>query len=353
MVTLHDPPPPPPYKPPKPQGKADREVHIVTSIVFISVIFSLVVLTGPASSDPPLTNDEASEIVGEFFDALQAKDIDAALALTDLDLTDQHLEFLRPEIIADDWQVTTIAAAGTESSSGADVTVILEFDGESDSGVMEVGKTDDVPHIKMPLNETRVESERAFDWITVNGEAVEPTEFDSIFLLPGVYDFGSEAAGRHAVFPDTELSAGETVNLPDPSEYTDAAQRLVEADLDRCAEWAFPVPRGCPAGLEYFEDDLPNLHDVTDLDWEIVEYPQVSTDDGVYFFTVNTVEAGSVEVSGSAFYRADSGETGERQAFHLRCEINTGYFDMAIDADGEGYFPGLAPGYDSECEFIQ
>jgi hypothetical protein len=294
--------------------------------------------------------EDPADVVEDYFAAIVAKDVDAALALVDRDGTGVPIGaqavFLDPGAIADGWRLESAVEEFRDDEEGAArVEVMLASRHGSATGELLLVTSEDRPwRLYSPLVPVEVPaSPLAFfqaNGLTVPLDAVRPQQF---WLFPGLYEFypqlppGVTGPDLEPVmaFP-TVASHRPTARDPRPRRVAPgrlsatgpvlaAVEQQLAGLLDECADFSTPEPHGCPFATDG-EIDTPDGHRVRDpeqLDWRVTGYPSVSLvddrpDDGLQQpgFWVVAETSGAVELTGSGI-----DTDGRRVSFTVECDV--------------------------------
>lgn len=348
------------------QNAGDR-MRWATAGLVVALVGSWFVVAWWTSREPDLA-PAAEAVVEDFFDTLLDGDPEGALSYTDLDPDRLTPEFLRPELVGEDWTVAAVEAGEPGppeprtspyiwASSQVEVSVTVEFDDTSATGELVVARAeeDGKVFIASPVNFAGVNALRTLRDVRVNGQAVTPVGYASLPLLPGVYDFDTADSHRIAVFPDTELSIDETTTAPDPAKLIEPIQQALDARADGCAEATGLAAPDCGADLETEDDeDVPPLVSPTDIEWKVTEYAQITLtpESGTPSVLVgHTGTDGTFEITGSAVYRDTPDPPEHRHRFHVTCTYTIISFGPVITPDGSvDFLDAHRPNFSTQCE---
>ncbi|THV42402.1 hypothetical protein [Glycomyces buryatensis] len=336
---MADPTSKPPTAPKSGPDRARREFRVTVWVVVVSLVLTCTAFIWRHQYESDFSRI-AEETVTSYFEALQDKDIQSALALTDYVPDPSHPEYLDPEVIGEDWSVGRVETVGTSEAAElpmgvtaeATVDVDLDFDGQTETGQFTVREGANGPYIMDPAtNMFILEAGVSRDFVQVNGLAITGSTVE-LTVLPGVYDFGAEA-GRVALFPGDDPPADATATPPlNPGDFAEVAHNTATNVIEDCATQSVPEPivgtasawDSCPFGIDQLELDLfmMGLWDPFDVEWTVIEYPEWRLEvDANGVLVANSIAPLRMEVSGHAFYRDEPEGEKYRHAFHLACDF--------------------------------
>ncbi len=255
--------------------------------VWIAAIAALALIAAGAVTWTVVRDHPAETVVKDFFAALQAKDVDAALALVAEsgmpDGTQPHL--LVPEAVGDGWELTGTEVEGRETIA----SVTAEFD--TPDGVQHgryelESEPDGTWTLEDPFVSVRAGTDvirylQANDAVT----AIDATA-STVVLFPGVYRLYPDVPGvvdaydtrPVALFGDAAFEVPGLGMSPEP-EAVASVQQDVHDRIAACLDAAQPAPDDCPFGLldgTNVTADEGDLDTFTEAEWGLEAYPDLS-----------------------------------------------------------------------------
>lgn len=244
-----------------------------------------------------LKDHPAETAVRDFFAAVQAKDVEAALALEGTEA--EPGDFLVPEAVSDDWELSDTELV--EDRRGYSPVVEAEFSipGGTVTQTYKVSRIKDGPwELFAPLVTVQLEISptayfQANDAIVsvanlgVDGSAQTERTFR---LFPGVYEFYPSVPGvvemeeraPELLFEPRQIDAPVPIEVPamtpDP-EAVEALQDDANQLIDWCLEDHATYRQDCPfrhSGSEVIEIDGVELWGFEDVQWSIESYPKLT-----------------------------------------------------------------------------
>lgn len=342
--------------------------------VIIAAPTTVWVASGPPDRDDPVA------VVREYLAAIEARRVDAALALVSptghgVPLGEQAT-FLDPRAIADGWGLMS-AREVSRDEYGHEATVRIELGGPDGSaeGTLVVSRHTGPWRLESPFVAVSFPAS-PLSFVQINDVAVpidrrpdavgQPLEF---LLFPGMYtfypDLPPEVSGAMAgpVLAVPRARHGRGSNQPDPhpiyvSELaatdlgTAAVREQVATFVDTCAEFATPAPHRCPFATDGYIDtpDGVRVTELADLQWSVRRYPLVSVaehrdEDLPAGFLVVTETPGMVTLTGSGV-----DHEGNPGNFTVECGVELTDVTVTVGADGTvALFTDWLPELDNTC----
>jgi hypothetical protein len=317
-------------------GRHRKPVVLVALAVVVAVAGTLVVVSTVGGQSP-------RDVVQSYLDAIRSGDTQAALEIAGEPDDDARLRFLSSDALADDWTVDAVVARHVRDDE-ADVDVTLRAGETTQQGRFHLVKDDDGWTIEAPF----VKVDFAIGGLDVVelGDVRQPVERDEttqavpLLLFPGVYELYPSLEDRVAFdqpllvatpskTDDTTVRFTAAYTLTDAG--AEAAQKAVNADVDRCAEQPVVSPPGCPFDVS----DNPTvwgLREVTDVAWTVQAHPvahfaQERNGSGIVLVVR---KPGTVRVTGSGVPE----DGGARAPFALTCEFGLDNLTLGLTTDG-------------------
>ncbi len=254
------------------------------------VLLSLLTLLPLSVWKATLAPDDPTALVSAFFQAIRDKDLDRALAYTDVDVpVGEAAAFLHPDAVSDDWEVLDLAEDTSRYSWETVVRVTIGHPEGTAEGRYTVRRLGDELRIVDPLPAVVFANSPQLA-IRVNDRVVEREPEPSMHphssqyhLLPGVYRF---FGGEPVALLEPEESTPPVVQSPPPEptpEQAAAVQTAVEDLIDACIEYELTDPPGCPFATDGSIDTMERerLEAITGPVWTVTEYPRTSVVPGV------------------------------------------------------------------------
>ena len=313
-------------------GRHRKPVALVVVLV-VAVVVAVVVVPGGGPGP--------KDVVQSYMDAIRSGDTAAALEIAGEPEDDGRVRFLSADALAGDWSVEALAERHVGEDE-ADVDVTIRSGKTRQQGRFHMLKDENGWRMESPF--VKVDLSVADLDVVELGRVRQPAERDEtreipLLLFPGAYDLYPSLADRIAFDQPrfiatpteaddlaTRLTAGYT--LTDAG--AEAAQKAVDAAIDRCAAQKVPGPPGCPFDVAE-NSAVYSLEDVSDVVWTVVSHPvayfaQAPNGSGIELVVR---VPGTVRVTGTGVP-----EDAARTSFALTCEFGLDNLIPAVTPDG-------------------
>ncbi|THV42404.1 hypothetical protein [Glycomyces buryatensis] len=312
--------------------------------------------------------DEPVETVRAFLEASRDGNVDTALAIA-LDEPTGRTDFIAPDAISGDWEITELGLHVWSPDSGSAV-VLATITGPEATAVTEAYELDRVDgawRIENAFAELEI-SQPLLPYFELNGHSV-PVEPDagvlSFSFLPGVYqpyrETSPDILESHSppvivlgdtVFKhpndETPMWGDQFFNFAITIGAEDAVNERLAAYLDDCLSAEDGPERfGCPFGLpdHRVNDHFGGEGDDFEKSWEITTYPRAAVTSLSGVITSPEEMIFATREPGTARLTATDADTGEEAV--IDCDIPLAALYPYFGADG-GF--GIGPNEDPEGE---
>jgi hypothetical protein len=271
------------------------------------------------------------EVIAAYLAAIRRGQTQQALQVAGVELGDwepAETVFLTDEVPVGDWHVLRLVRRYPwEGGSDAVIDVTIATGDGATTGTGRFGLARDAGdgpwRIEQPFGELGIGFSPP-PHVEVGG-IVRPTPAPGsrLLLWPGIYQLWTHLDALLAGTPPVMVALpGAAPTSPPGWELSQAgqhaAQQAVNTFLDWCARRTDLQPP-CPFGADsaYIEVGEDYLTDATDLDWRVIEYPQVLAVLGSEGYQVAPRRGGTVALSGTGTPTGG----GDARAFQTRCRI--------------------------------
>jgi hypothetical protein len=317
-------------------GRHRKPVILVALVVVVAVAGTLVAVSTVGGQSP-------RDVVQSYLDAIRSGDTQAALEIAGEPADDGRLRFLSSDALADDWAVDAVVERHVRENE-ADVDVTLRAGKTAQQGRFHVVKGDDGWTIESPF--VKVDFTVGDLDVVELGDVRQPVERDEttqavpLLLFPGVYELYPSLKSRitfdQPLLVATPREANDTT-VRFTAAYTltgggaEAAQKAVNASVDRCAAQPVVSPPGCPFDVAE-NSTVWGLDEVTDVAWTVQTHPvaffvQERNTGGI---SLVVRKPGTVRVTGTGMPE----DGGARTPFALTCEFGLDNLTLAVTQDG-------------------